>query len=56
MRLKGPAAQALYRSVLLYYLKSRRDRILATSDWAMERTLGRVGFGTVGDQPPARNN
>ena len=56
VRLKGPAAQALYRSVLLYYLKSRRDRILATSDWAMERTLGRVGFGTVGDQPPARNN
>jgi NADH dehydrogenase len=43
--LKGRAAQALYRSVLLYYLKDRRDRILATSDWAMERTLGRVGFG-----------
>jgi NADH:ubiquinone reductase (H+-translocating) len=45
VRLKGPAAQALYRSVLLYYLKDRRDRILAASDWAMERTLGRVGFG-----------
>jgi len=45
VRIKGPAAQALYRSVLLYYLKDRRDRILATSDWAMERTLGRVGFG-----------
>jgi NADH dehydrogenase len=45
VRLKGPAAQALYRSVLLYYLKNRRDRILAASDWAMERTLGRVGFG-----------
>jgi NADH dehydrogenase len=45
VRLKGPAAQSLYRSVLLYYLKSRRDRILAASDWAMERTIGRVGFG-----------
>jgi NADH dehydrogenase len=44
VRLKGSPAQALYRSVLLYYLKSRRDRILAASDWAMERTLGRVGF------------
>jgi NADH dehydrogenase len=56
MRLKGPAAQALYRGVLLYYLKSRRDRILAASDWAMERTIGRVGFGTVSSQPPAKNN
>jgi NADH:ubiquinone reductase (H+-translocating) len=45
VHLKGRAAQALYRSVLLYYLRDRRDRILATSDWAMERTLGRVGFG-----------
>jgi NADH dehydrogenase len=45
VRLKGPAAQALYRSVLLYYLKSRRDRILTGADWAMERTIGRVGFG-----------
>ena len=44
VRIKGPAAQALYRSVLLYYLRGRRDRILAASDWAMERTLGRVGF------------
>ncbi len=43
-KLRGPAAQALYRSVLLYYLKSRRDRVLAASDWAMERTIGRVGF------------
>lgn len=43
-RFKGPAAQALYRSVLLYYLKSRRDRALTAADWAMERTLGRVGF------------
>ncbi len=46
VRLKGAAAQALYRGVLLYYLKSRRDRILAASDWAMERTIGRVGFET----------
>ena len=45
VRLKGPSAQALYRGVLLYYLKDRRDRILAASDWAMERPLGRVGFG-----------
>jgi NADH:quinone reductase (non-electrogenic) len=44
VRMKGRAAQALYRSVLLYYLKSRRDRILAASDWAMEPTLGRVGM------------
>jgi NADH dehydrogenase len=44
IRLKGRAAQALYRGVLLYYLKSRRDRVLAASDWAMERTIGRVGF------------
>jgi NADH dehydrogenase len=54
VRLKGSAAQALYRSVLLYYLKSRRDRILAASDWAMERTLGRVGFG-MGDRQPAES-
>jgi NADH:ubiquinone reductase (H+-translocating) len=44
LRLRGPAAQALYRSVLLYYMKSRRDRILIGADWAMERTLGRLGF------------
>src|SRR5829696_7554947 len=51
LRLRGPAAQALYRSVLLYYMKSRRDRILTGADWAMERTLGRVGFGS--QKPPA---
>ena len=45
VRLKGPAAQALYRSVLLYYLKGRRGRILTSADWAMERTVGRLGFG-----------
>jgi hypothetical protein len=32
-------------------MKSRRDRILTGADWAMERTLGRVGFGT---QSPER--
>jgi NADH:quinone reductase (non-electrogenic) len=46
LRLRGAAAQALYRSVLLYYMKSRRDRILTGADWAMERALGRVGFGS----------
>ena len=54
-RFKGPAAQALYRSVLLYYLKSRRDRTLAGADWAMERTIGRVGFGAVPDSVPAES-
>jgi NADH dehydrogenase len=47
VRLKGPVAQALYRSVLLYYLKSRRGRILTGADWAMEGTIGRVGFEAV---------
>jgi len=51
LRLRGAAAQALYRSVLLYYMKSRRDRVLTGADWALERTLGRVGFG--GDQRSA---
>ena len=51
LKLRGPAAQALYRSVLLYYMKSRRDRVLTGADWAMERTLGRVGFGSY--QPSA---
>ena len=48
LRLRGPAAQALYRSVFLYYMKSRRDRLLTGADWAMERTLGRLGFGVEG--------
>jgi NADH:ubiquinone reductase (H+-translocating) len=47
VKLKGRAAHALYRSVLLYYLKNRRDRILTGADWAMERTIGRVGFEAV---------
>ena len=53
VRLKGRAAHALYMSVLLYYLKSRRDRILTGADWAMERTIGRLGFGAVPDRPAA---
>jgi NADH dehydrogenase len=54
LRLRGPAAQALYRSVLLYYMKSRRDRLLTGADWAMERTLGRLGFGS--QKPSAVSN
>ncbi|MGI8649746.1 MAG: NAD(P)/FAD-dependent oxidoreductase [Rubrobacter sp.] len=42
-KFSGPAAQALYRSVLLFYLGSRARRTLATSEWAIER-LGRLGF------------
>ncbi len=45
VKLRGPAAQALYRSIFLYYLKRSRDRVLTGADWAMERALGRVGFG-----------
>jgi NADH dehydrogenase len=43
VKLKGRVAQALYRSIFLYYMK-RRERILTGADWAMERTLGRLGF------------
>lgn len=39
----GRSAHALYRSVLLYYLKDRGGRALTTADWAMER-MGRLGF------------
>ncbi len=53
VKIKGAAAQALYRSVLLYYLKSRRGRILTGADWAMERTIGRLGFEAVSGQPSA---
>jgi NADH dehydrogenase len=42
-KLRGAAAQALYRSIFLYYL-GRRDRLLTASDWAMERPLGRLGL------------
>ena len=51
LKLRGPAAQALYRSVFLYYMKSRRDRLMTGADWAMERAFGRLGFGR--DQPSA---
>ncbi|MBD0355882.1 MAG: NAD(P)/FAD-dependent oxidoreductase [Rubrobacter sp.] len=43
-KLKGRPAQALYRSIFLYYMKSFRGRLLTGADWAMEQTLGRVGF------------
>lgn len=49
-KLRGPAAQALYRSIFLYYMKSRRGRLMAGADWAMER-VGRVGFDA---QEPGR--
>lgn len=42
-KVRGAAAQALYRSVFLYYLRGRRERALVASDWATER-LGRLGF------------
>ncbi len=44
VRFRGAAAQALYRSIFLYYMKGRRDRVLTGADWAMERTVGRLGF------------
>jgi NADH:ubiquinone reductase (H+-translocating) len=47
-KLQGAAAQALYRSVLLYYLGSRRDRILTGADWLMEPAMGRLGFEAAG--------
>jgi NADH:ubiquinone reductase (H+-translocating) len=60
VKIKGRAAQTLYRSVFLYYMKSSRGRLLTGADWAMERTLGRVGFdldrqpSTVGHRQEAR--
>jgi NADH dehydrogenase len=53
VKLRGPAAQALYRSIFLYYLKRSRDRVLTGADWAMERTVGRVGFGNPGRRESA---
>lgn len=44
VRFHGVRAQALYRSTFLYYLRSRRARLLTGADWSMERTLGRLGF------------
>ncbi|MCA1731193.1 MAG: NAD(P)/FAD-dependent oxidoreductase [Actinobacteria bacterium] len=51
VKLRGRAAQALYRSIFLYYMKSSRGRLLTGTDWAMERTLGRVGFDYSGQHP-----
>ena len=61
VKLRGRAAQALYRSVLLYYMRSRRGRFMTSADWAMERTLGRVGFDSratdrSSEQGPARKS
>lgn len=50
IKLKGRTAQALYRSILLYYVRSRRGRFSMSADWAMERTLGRVGFDLSGQR------
>lgn len=44
----GAKAQALYRSIFLYYLRGRRARLLTGADWSMERTIGRLGFDTSG--------
>jgi NADH dehydrogenase len=52
VKIKGRAAQALYRSIFLYYMNSSRGRLLTGADWAMERPLGRVGF-TPERQPTA---
>jgi NADH dehydrogenase len=50
VKLKGRTAQALYRSVLLYYMKRRRERLFTVADWAMEQGLGRLGFDLSGQQ------
>ena len=47
-KFSGARAQALYRSIFLYYLRGRRSRILTSADWSMERTIGRLGFDTSG--------
>jgi hypothetical protein len=47
VKLRGVPAQALYRGILLFFQRSRRDRALTAADWAMERTIGRVGFDSV---------
>lgn len=46
VRLRGPAAQALYRSILLYYMRSREGRLLTLSDWTLDPVLGRLGFSS----------
>lgn len=50
-KFEGLAAQALYRGVLLYYLKNHRGRILTGADWIMDRALGRIGFGNPNHDP-----
>ena len=55
VKIKGRAAQALYRSVFLYYMKSSRGRLLTGADWAMDRILGRLGF-TPDRQPTAEGS
>lgn len=45
-KFSGAKAQALYRSIFLYYLRGRRARLLTGADWSMERTIGRLGFDT----------
>ncbi|AHY46386.1 NADH dehydrogenase FAD-containing subunit [Rubrobacter radiotolerans] len=42
-KFSGRAAHALYRSVLLFYLRGRERRALALADWSLGR-LGRLGF------------
>lgn len=54
-RIRGPAAQALYRSIFLYYMRSR-ERALTSADWATERTLGRVGFDAALERRRARRH
>ena len=44
VKVRGRPAHALYRSIFLYYMKSRRERLSTAADWTMERTLGRLGF------------
>lgn len=51
VNVRGIPAQALYRGVLLFFQRSRRDRALTAADWAMERTIGRVGFDSVRPVP-----
>lgn len=47
-KFSGARAQALYRSIFLYYLRGRRARLMTGADWPMERTIGRLGFDTSG--------
>ena len=54
VKLKGRVAQALYRSIFLYYMKSR-GRLFTGADWTLDRTLGRVGFD-LGYRQSAVNN